>query len=60
MAALNRTVTQLYAVALTPVEKSPDTGDINSEEQAMAARQRSRPAGRGGRGAGAARRRRCR
>jgi tricorn protease len=53
IATLNRTVTQLYAVALTPAEKSPDTGDINSEEQAMAAG--NDPAvGRGGRGAGAA------
>ena len=37
MAALNRTVTQLYAVALQPAEKAPDTNEINSEEQAMAA-----------------------
>ena len=27
MAALNRTVTQLYAVALQPAEKAPDTDD---------------------------------
>ena len=53
MAALNRTVTQLYAVALTPADKSPDTGDINSEEQAMAAAADT-AAGRGGRGVGTA------
>jgi tricorn protease len=53
MAALNRTVTQLYAVALTPIDKSPDTADINSEEQAMAAANEP-AAGRGGRGAGGA------
>jgi tricorn protease len=53
MAALNRTVTQLYAVALTPADKSPDSGEINSEEQAMAAAN-DPAAGRGGRGAGTA------
>ena len=52
MAALNRTVTQLYAVALQPVDKAPDTNEINSEEQAMAAGNEA-AAGRGGRGAGA-------
>ena len=51
MAALNRTVTQLYAVALQPAEKAPDTNEINSEEQAMAAGNDT-AAGRGGRGAG--------
>ncbi len=54
MAALNRTVTQLYAVALQPAEKAPDTNEINSEEQAMAASADTPAAGRGGRGAGAA------
>ena len=51
--ALNRTVTQLYAVALQPAEKAPDTNEINSEEQAMAAGIDT-AAGRGGRGGGAA------
>jgi tricorn protease len=54
MAALNRTVTQLYAVALTPVEKAPDSSDINTEEQAMVAAAIEPAGGRGGRGAGAA------
>ncbi len=53
MAALNRTVTQLYAIALTPIEKAPDSADINSEEQAMAAANDT-GAGRGGRGGAAA------
>ncbi|MCX6626191.1 MAG: S41 family peptidase, partial [Candidatus Solibacter sp.] len=44
--------TQLYAVALQPAEKAPDTNEINSEEQAMAAGNEP-AAGRGGRGAGA-------
>jgi tricorn protease len=52
MAALNRTVTQLYSVALNPVEKDPNATDINSEEQAMAAEASGTGAGtgRGGRG----------
>jgi tricorn protease len=50
MASLNRTTTQLYSVALNPVEKDPSPAGINTEEQAMAAEN----AGRGGRGAGAA------
>ena len=54
MAALNRTVTQLYAVALQPADKAPDTNEINSEEQAMAAGNDTAAAGRGGRGTGAA------
>ena len=38
MAALNRTVTQLYARRpATRIEKDPDDRDINTEEQAMAA-----------------------
>jgi tricorn protease len=54
MASLNRTTTQLYAVPLTPVEKEPGPGDINTEEQAMAAAgDNAGAAGRGGRGAGA-------
>uniref|UniRef100_Q029B1 Tricorn protease homolog n=1 Tax=Solibacter usitatus (strain Ellin6076) TaxID=234267 RepID=Q029B1_SOLUE len=53
MAALNRTVTQLYAVALLPADKSPDSGEINSEEQAMAAAN-DPAAGRSGRGGGTA------
>ena len=53
MAALNRTVTQLYSVALQPVEKAPDSNEINSEEQAMAASNEP-AAGRGGRGGGGA------
>ncbi len=53
MAALNRTVTQLYAVALQPAEKAPDTNEVNSEEQAMVAAL-DPPAGRGGRGGAAA------
>jgi tricorn protease len=49
MASLNRTATQLYAVSLTPSEKAPDSSEINTEEQALAAE--SAPgAGRGGRG----------
>ncbi|MBS1855989.1 MAG: PD40 domain-containing protein [Acidobacteria bacterium] len=53
MASLNRTATQLYAVSLTPAEKAPDSSEINTEEQAMAAE--SAPgAGRGGRGGAAA------
>jgi tricorn protease len=52
MAALNRTTTQLYSVALTPIDKDPGPADINSEEQAMALE--ASTAGRGGRGAGAA------
>ena len=50
MASLNRTTTQLYAVPLNPVDKEPGPGDINTEEQAMAAD----TTGRGGRGAAAA------
>ena len=53
MAALNRTVTQLYAVSLAPVDKTPDNGDVNTEEQAMAAAN-DPAAGRGGRAAGGA------
>jgi tricorn protease len=48
MAALNRTSTQIYSVALNPIEKDPNPADINSEEQAMAAD--TTGAGRGGRG----------
>ena len=55
MAALNRTVTQLYAVALQPAEKAPDTNEINSEEQAMAAGQRYRRRAAAGAAAGGAR-----
>jgi tricorn protease len=54
MAALNRTTTQLYSVALTPIEKEPGTPDINTEEQAMAAEATGTGGGRGGRGAGGA------
>jgi tricorn protease len=55
MAALNRTTTQLYSVALNPIEKDPNPADINTEEQAMAAETSGAAAGRGGRGgAGAA------
>src|SRR5207248_1349298 len=54
MAALNRTTTQLYGVALNPLEKDPNATDINSEEQAMAADANSAGAGRGGRAGGAA------
>ena len=53
MAALNRTTTQLYSVALNPVEKDPNPADINSEEQAMAAETSAAAAGRGGRGGAA-------
>ncbi|MBM3811281.1 MAG: biopolymer transporter Tol [Acidimicrobiia bacterium] len=35
MAALNRTSTQLYSIALTPVETRPDSRDIDTEEQAQ-------------------------
>ena len=51
MASLNRTSTQLYAVPLNPVEKEPGPGDINTEEQAMAAGDTG--AGRAGRGGNA-------
>jgi tricorn protease len=51
MAALNRTSTQLYSVALNPIEKDPNPADINTEEQAMAAD--TAAAGRGGRGGAA-------
>jgi tricorn protease len=51
MASLNRTTTQLYAVPLNPVEKEPGPGDINTEEQAMAAGDTG--AGRAGRGGNA-------
>ena len=57
MAALNRTVTQLYAVALQPTEKAPDTITTSTPK-----RRRWQPAGdasgRGGRGG--ERPRRCR
>ena len=43
MAALNRDRHAALRVALQPAEKAPDTNEINSEEQAMAARQRCRP-----------------
>ncbi len=49
IASLNRTVTQLYSVALNPLEKEPGAADINSEEQAMAAENTGGP----GRGAAA-------
>ena len=52
MASLNRTVTQLYSVALLPIDKDPNPGDINTEEQAVAADAAAGGAGRGGRGAG--------
>ncbi len=51
MAALNRTATQLYSVALTPIDKDPNSTDINTEEQAMAAAAEA-SGGRGGRSAG--------
>jgi tricorn protease len=47
MASLNRTTLQLYAVALTHIEKNPDDRDVDTEEQAQAAQtpaRRSRPA----------------
>jgi tricorn protease len=53
IASLNRTVTQLYSVALNPIDKDPNAADINSEEQAMAA-DTAPAAGRGGRGGAAA------
>ena len=48
--------TQLYAIPLTPVEKNPDTRDIDTEAQAEAAAPAETPAagGRGGRGGTAA------
>ena len=49
IASQNRTVTQLYSVALNPLENEPGAADINSEEQAMAAENTSGP----GRGAAA-------
>ena len=57
MASLNRTVTQLYGVALVPQDKDPNPADINSEEQAMAAEASGGSGaggGRGGRGGAAA------
>ncbi len=54
MAALNRTVTQLYSVALQPDREGPRTRPTSiREEQAMAA-ENDPAAGRGGRGGGAA------
>lgn len=51
MAALNRTTSQLYSVALTHIEKNPDDEkDINTEEQAQAAQSGTRRSA----GAGAA------
>jgi tricorn protease len=49
MASLNRTVVQLYNVALVHGEKNPDDRDVNTEAQAEAALERSR---RGGAGTG--------
>jgi tricorn protease len=48
--------TQLYAIPLTPVEKNPDTRDIDTEAQAETAAATETPAagGRGGRGGAAA------
>jgi len=37
MAALNRTVTQLYSISLTRNEKNPDDHDVDTEAQAEAA-----------------------
>jgi tricorn protease len=36
MSSLNRTVTQLYVVSLTHLEKNPDDKDVDTEEQATA------------------------
>jgi tricorn protease len=36
MSSLNRTVTQLYIVSLTHIDKNPDDRDVDSEEQATA------------------------
>jgi tricorn protease len=55
MASLNRTATELYSVALTPIDKDPNSGDIDTEEQAMAATMAASAdtvGGRGGRGGG--------
>jgi tricorn protease len=51
MASLNRTTSQLYSVALTPMDKDPNDRDINTEAQAEAAAQDT-PAGGAPRGAG--------
>ncbi len=41
MSSLNRTITQLYSVALTHIEKNPDDRDVDTEEQAQAAAPRA-------------------
>ncbi|HYT60558.1 MAG TPA: S41 family peptidase [Haliangiales bacterium] len=49
MSSLNRTLTQLYSVALTRSDKNPDDRDIDTEAEAEAAADTSRR-GRGGTG----------
>src|SRR6185369_8030641 len=49
-----RGTSQLYSIALTPIEKNPDDRDVDTEAQAEAALEANAGAGRGGRGAGAA------
>ena len=48
-----RGVSQLYSVALTPIEKDPNDRDVDTEEQALAMADTPAAGGRGGRGAGA-------
>ncbi len=54
MSSLNRTTLGLFSVGLTPADKNPDSGDLDTEAQAEAAAAETAAAGRGGRGAGAA------
>ena len=54
IAQLGRTTSQLYSVALTPIEKDPADRGIDTEAQAEAAAQDAASAGRGGRGSAAA------
>ncbi len=50
IAELNRPSSQLYSVALTPIEKDPSDRGIDTEAQAEAAQETAQGSGRGGRG----------
>lgn len=47
MSSLNRTVSQLYSISLTHIEKDPDNKDVDTEEQAQGSADTARRTGRG-------------
>jgi tricorn protease len=54
MASLSRATAQLYGASLIPIDKDPNSLDIDTEAQAETAAAEAAPPGRGGRGGGAA------